>query len=75
VHKTFGQRIAYGFALLSFLAAAGCVAGVFIYSPAQNLDPIIASLMASTVFFVGTGIVLYVIGTARLKGLLDMTRE
>lgn len=71
--KTIAQRIAYAFALLSFLAAAACVIGIFLYETTVQLDPIRASLIASTVFFVGVGIVLYVIGTARLKGLLSLS--
>jgi hypothetical protein len=70
--RNFSQRIAYALAMLSFAAAVGCVAGLFLYEPTAQLDPVRASLMASTVFFVGVGVVLYVIGTARLKGLLSL---
>ena len=73
--KTVGQTIAYLIAMLSFLAAAGCVVAVFVYQPTKELDPIRGSLMASTVFFIGVGVVLYVIGTARLKGLISLKPE
>jgi len=73
--KTVGQKIAYLIAMLSFLAAAGCVAAVFVYQPTTELDPVRGSFMASTVFFIGVGVVLYVIGTARLKGLLSLKPE
>ncbi len=73
--KTFGQKIAYLMAMLSFLAAAGCVVAVFVYQTTMELDPIRGSLMASVVFFIGVGVVLYVIGTARLKGLLSLDRD
>jgi hypothetical protein len=69
--KTIGQKISYVFAMLSFAAAFACAAGALFYRSRGDLDPILASLMASTVFFVGCGIVLYVIATARLKGLLS----
>ncbi len=73
--KTFGQKIAYFTAMLSFLAAVGCVVAAFLYEPTMEFDPILGSLMASTVFFISVGIVLYVIGTARLKGILSLKQE
>lgn len=69
--KTFGQKISHAFAVLSFAAALACLFGAPFYRPRGDLDPILASLMASTVFFAGCGVVLYVIATARLKGLLS----
>jgi hypothetical protein len=38
------------------------------------MDPVHASLMASSVFFAGVGVVLYVMGTARLQGLLSLKK-
>jgi hypothetical protein len=75
MQKTLAQHVAFFFAVLSLLAAAGCVVGAVIYQPTESQDPIVASLMASTVFFIGVGVVLYVIATARLKGLLRMKDE
>ena len=72
MQKTIAQHISYAFAWLSFLAAAACAIAVFVYQPTMEFDPIHASLMASTVFFVSVGVVLYVMGTARLKGLLSI---
>jgi uncharacterized membrane protein len=72
MQKTIAQHIVYVLAMISFLAAVACVIGIFTYQPTTQLDPIRASLMASTVFFAGVGIVLYVIGTARLKGILTL---
>lgn len=71
VGRTLGQHIAYGFALTFYAIGIGCGVGAFIYEPSSPLDPIRASLMASVVFFAGAGIVLHVIGSARLKGILS----
>lgn len=70
MQKNLGQKIAFFFAILSYLAAAGCALGAMLYTSENPYDPIRASLMASVVFFAGCGIVLHVIGTARLKGIL-----
>ncbi len=72
MNRTFGQSIAYLFALLSFVAAAVCVVAAWLYQAESATDAIRGSLLASVVFFLGTGTVLYVIGTARLKGLLTL---
>ncbi len=64
------QRIVFALALLSYLAAAGCVAAVLLYVPAHPNDPVRAALMATVVFFVGAGVVLHVIARSRLRGLL-----
>lgn len=70
MEKHLGQKIAFVFAVLSYLAAAGCVIAAIMLPGASN-DPIRAAFMASVVFFAGCGIVLHVIGTARLKGILS----
>lgn len=65
-----GQRVAYGVALGSYLCAVLCLAGVFIWlGDLGSQHPVIASLGASLVFFVGVGIVLHVIGRANLPSL------
>lgn len=68
--RGLGQRIAYGVALGSYLCAVLCLAGVFIWLGELGSEhPVIASLGASLVFFVGVGIVLHVIGRANLPSL------
>ncbi len=71
VGRTTGQRIAFGFALLFYLLAAGFVASVFLYTPKSTIDPIHASLLASVFFFAAAGFVLHIVGSARLKGILS----
>lgn len=68
--RGLGQRVAYGAALAFYLGAVLALAVLF----AQLGDlggehPIIASLGASVVFFIGGGIVLHVIGRANLPSL------
>ena len=70
-----GQKIAFALAVLCYLAAVGCAVGAAVYDSGRPSDPIQASLMASVVFFIGCGVVLHVIGTARLKGLLSGTEH
>jgi hypothetical protein len=68
--RGLGQRIAYGVALGSYLCAVLCLAAVFIsHGELGSEHPVIASLGASLVFFVGVGIVLHVIGRANLPSL------
>lgn len=71
--KPFGQRVALVAAVLCYIAATACALAAWLYDSATPNDPIRASLMASVVFFVGCGIVLQVIGNARLKGILSET--
>lgn len=71
--RPIGQTISLVFAALFYLGAATCAVIAFFYTSDDPGDPVHASLMASVVFFVGGGIVLHVIGTARLKGLLSGT--
>ena len=71
VNKTPVQKVVYVVAILCYLCAAGCVVAAFLYESAQTNDPIRASLMAAVVFFVGCGVVLHVMATARLKGVLS----
>ncbi|MCG6965111.1 MAG: hypothetical protein LJE59_01205 [Chromatiaceae bacterium] len=65
------QRIAFALALLCYGAAVAGAVAAFVYESGMANDPIRASLIAAVVFFVGCGVVLQVIGTARLKGILS----
>ena len=68
--RGLGQRVAYGFALAFYLCAALCFAGFLLwYGELGGEHPVIASLGASMVFFIGAGIVLHVIGYANLPSL------
>lgn len=69
--KPLGQRIAFVVAILCYVAAVASALAAFLYQSTLPNDPVRASLMASIVFFVGCGVVLHVIGTARLKGVLS----
>jgi len=69
--KPLGQRIVFALAVLCYAAAVASALAAFLHQGASGGDPVRASLMAAVVFFVGCGIVLHVIGTARLKGVLS----
>lgn len=69
--RPIGQRIAFAAAIFCYAAAFACACAAFVYQSTVANDPIRASLMAAVVFFVGCGVVLHTIGTARLKGLLS----
>ncbi len=71
MQRPLGQRIAYAVAILCYALAVACAVGAVVYPAETPQDPVRASLMASVVFFVGCGVVLHVIGTARLKGALS----
>ncbi len=65
--KGFLQKVALLFGMLSFLLAV--VAGVWLYFRVGSVgadNPISASLMASTFFFICVGVILTVIGRANL---------
>ena len=62
------QKILIIIAMISYLMAVGC--GIAIgYRGLDTGDVIVASLMASVVFFVGVGVVLQVIGSVDLPDL------
>ena len=69
--KPLGQRVAFAVALLCYAAAAGCALAAFLFESTRPGDPVHAALMATVVFFIGCGVVLHVIGTARLRGVLS----
>lgn len=73
--KPIGQRISLAIAALCYAAAIACAVAAFVYDGATPADPVRAALMASVVFFVGCGVVLQVIGNARLKGILSHTGQ
>jgi len=62
-------------AVLCYAAAAALGITVLLYQSDVPNDPIRASLMAAVVFCIGCGVVLHVIGTARLKGILSGTEH
>jgi hypothetical protein len=68
VARNLGQKISLLFAVLCVLAAIAAAVAAVVYEPRAEMDPIHASLMASAFFFGCCAVVLYVIGTARLKG-------
>lgn len=69
--RSVGQKIAYAVAILCYALSAASALGAILYPADTLLDPIRASLMASVVFFASCGVVLHVIGNARLKGVLS----
>lgn len=71
MEKHIGQKIAFFFAILSYLGGVTCIYLAATFESAASYNPIRAAYMASVVFFFGCGIVLHVIGTARLKGLIS----
>lgn len=77
--RPLGQRIAFVVAVSCYVAAVVAAIAAFLHENASPEDPVRAALMATVVFFVGCGVVLHVIGRARLKGILsgsgDIDRE
>jgi hypothetical protein len=68
--RRLGQRFAFGFALGFYAGALACALALGIWVKLLGAQhPVIASLAASIVFFVGSGIVLYVIGRVDLPEL------
>jgi predicted tellurium resistance membrane protein TerC len=68
--RGIGQHVAFGTALLFYVCAVLSLAGIFIWiGDLGGEHPIIASLGACVVFFIGAGIVLHVIGRANLPHL------
>ncbi|GEM_PF-141235 len=64
------QKVSFIIAIISYLAAIGCVVGVFYYESELGGDhPVVASFGAAVVFFIGVGIVLHVIGRVNLPNL------
>lgn len=62
------QKVLMGVAAVSYVASIGC-AMIAAYLADGTANPVVASMMASVVFFAGTGIVLHVIGSTNLPSL------
>jgi hypothetical protein len=62
------QKMLMGIAVISYIVAIGCGVAAA-YTSDGSANPVVASLMASVVFFVGVGIVLHVIGSTDLPSL------
>ena len=73
--RPLGQKISLAMAMLCYASATACAVGAIVYDARGNNDPAQASLMAAVVFFIGCGVVLQVIGTARLRGVLSGSGE
>ena len=71
MQRPLGQKIAYAIAILCYALGLASALGALFYPADTPQDPIRASLMASVVFFVGCGVVLHVIGKAKLNGVLS----
>lgn len=69
--RPLGQTIALAFAVLAYAAAGSCAIAVMLYRGTADADPVQASFIAAAIFFIGCGVVLQVIGNARLQGLLS----
>lgn len=65
-----GQKISFGLALLSYLAAfLSSVSFFYFRGELGGDDPVVASLGSTIVFFIGVGIVLHVMGRVDLPSL------
>ena len=69
--RPLGQKIAFAVALICYVAAIASAVAAYLYQSTSPNDPVRASLMAAIVFFIGCGVVLHIIGKARLKGVLS----
>lgn len=64
------QKVSFIIAIISYIAAIGCIAATVYYSGELGSDhPVVASFGAAVVFFVGAGVVLHVIGKVNLPDL------
>ena len=64
------QKISFAIAILCYIAAVACVGATFHYhGQLGGKSPVVASLAATVVFFLGVGIVLHVIGRADIPDL------
>ncbi|HHH38517.1 MAG TPA: hemerythrin family protein [Sedimenticola sp.] len=65
-----GQRISFAVGMLSYLAAAVTLAAfAYYYTHLGSAHPLVASLAATVVFFIGAGVVLHVMGAVSLPDL------
>lgn len=72
MQRNLAQKISLLIAVICYLAALGFLVAVLVYEPTREGDPILASFIASVIFFTGCGIVLHVIARTRLKGLVRL---
>lgn len=64
------QKVSFYIAIISYIAAIGCILASVYYSGELGSDhPVVASFGAAVVFFVGVGIVLHVIGRVDIPDL------
>ncbi len=64
------QKISFVLAILCYIASTTSVAATFYYyGQLGGKSPIVASMGATAVFFLGAGIVLHVIGRSNLPDL------
>ena len=63
------QKILVVLAWISYTLAIACGVAAALKWEGASWDPMVASLMASVVFFLGAGIVVHVIGRTRLPDL------
>jgi hypothetical protein len=71
-----GQRVAFASAMVFYAGALACLIALAIWlKPLGGEHPVIASLAASIVFFIGGGIVLHVIGRADLPNLTPGSQD
>ena len=62
------QKVLMGVAAVSYIVSIGCALAAA-YLSDGTANPVVASIMASVVFFAGTGIVLHVISSTNLPSL------
>lgn len=68
--RKIGQKISFAVGMISYLAALVSVAATVYYDRVLGSEhPVVASLVASVVFFIGAGIVLHVMGSVSLPSL------
>jgi len=72
--RTWGQKIAFAFAIAAAFAGTGCAIGAELVHRDIPYDPVRASLISSVFFFYSCAFVLHVIARTRLQGLLSLPR-
>ncbi len=68
--RKLGQKIALVIAVICYVAAVVCVAAVAYWGNQLGSNhPVVGSLAASVVFFIGVGVVLQVMGSISIPDL------
>lgn len=76
IERTFGRKVALGFAVSSFLGAgAALVALAIMFSRLGGGDVIVASLLATVVFLISCGVVLYFVSQPPRHALLPWDHD